>query len=71
MGAMLASPCGRCGGAVMSQPFTRSYDLRQTAKCLMCGRDPLNLPRAPTVEETYTRKSGGTYYPGHAHRVAG
>ena len=65
-----ASPCQRCGGAVMAQPFTRSYDLRQTAKCLMCGHDPLNPPRAPTLAEQNTRRSGGVYYPANAHRVA-
>ena len=69
MGAMLASPCERCGGAVMAQPFTRAYDPRQTAKCLMCGDDPLNPARAPTLAEQNTRRTGGTYYPGHAHKV--
>ena len=60
MGAMLASPCGRCGGAVVIYAPVRHYSgISQTAKCLMCGRDPLNPGRVPTAEESYTRKSGG------------
>ena len=67
---MLASPCGHCGGAVVTQPTVSAYDSRQTAKCVMCGRDPQNPPRAPTAAEQNTRRLGGAYYPARAHKVS-